>query len=106
VYDFAIWEKGVTTPSGISGTTVEWGPTLYRREGLTRPEHTVELPLGPDAMYFWSVRIRTGDQVTAWGTYDYTSFAVVTTVSGHNWRYPFRTPKAAPRPAPAEGAAK
>jgi hypothetical protein len=105
VYDFAIWDQGKAVAEGM-GTVVEFGPTLYRREGLSRPEHTVELALGPDSTYFWSVRIRTGDKVSAWGTYDFHSFAVVTTVRGKNWRYPFKTPRAAVKEAPREKAAE
>jgi len=99
VYDFAIWDWGEQYAQGTS-TVFEWGPTLYRRERLTRPEHTVELPLVPDSRFLWSVRLRTGDTVSAWGTYDFTSFAVVTVVDGKNWRYPFKTPRAEAKGAP------
>jgi hypothetical protein len=45
---------------------------VYRREGLPKPSHRLEMPLQPDTRYFWSVRARftlDGRQrVTEWGT--------------------------------------
>ncbi len=34
------------------------GPSVYERRGLMEPHHTVEVPLEPSQLYFWSVRAR------------------------------------------------
>jgi hypothetical protein len=92
-YDFAIWDLGETLPSGLNGFMVMRGPALYYKEALSKPEHTVEIPLAPDTRYFWSVRIRTDGKVSEWATYDYHAWLVIAASEGRNWPYNFKTPK-------------
>lgn len=62
LYDLAVFE---VLDSG------EAGQTVYYREALATPEHTVEESLRPDTNYYWSVRSRRGAAVGAWATYDH-----------------------------------
>jgi hypothetical protein len=92
-YDFAIWDVGKTIPAGINVSEVTKGPAVYYKEALSKPEHTVEIPLGPDTLYFWSVRIRTDRNVSGWAYYDYNRWVGVASSEGRNWPYSFKTPK-------------
>jgi hypothetical protein len=47
------------------------GEAVYYREGLQETSHKLETPLQPRTKYLWSVRVRTGDEVTDWSTYTY-----------------------------------
>jgi len=91
-YDFAIWDVGRTI-TGINAFEVTKGPAVYYKEALSKPEHTVEIPLGPDTLYFWSVRIRSNGKVSSWATFDYSSWVGVAASEGRNWLYSFKTPK-------------
>ena len=42
------------------------GREVYYREGLQEPEHTLEVSLQPDREYYWSVRVRHGQEVSEW----------------------------------------
>ncbi len=44
---------------------------VYYREGLQEPEHTLEVSLQPDRKYYWSVRMRRGEEVSEWSRFDY-----------------------------------
>jgi len=91
-YDFGIWDVGESLPHG-TGTMVMRGPALYYKEALFQPEHTVEIPLGPDTLYFWSVRTRCDNKVSSWATRDYSRWLIVASSTGQNWPYSFKTPK-------------
>ncbi len=62
-YDFVIFEsydyKAVV------------GRKVYYKEGLQEPEHTLEVSLQPDRKYYWSVRVRRGEEVSDWSRFDY-----------------------------------
>lgn len=45
-------------PDCDSGPPYILGPEVYRRDGLTEPEHRIEFPLTPCAFYAWTVRAR------------------------------------------------
>ncbi len=85
------------------GTERSVGGEVYRREGLTAPEHRLEIPLEPDREYLWAVRERVGDTVGAWSSYSFFDFYVVAWRSGSDMAYRFRTP---PAPRPVEAAAE
>ena len=63
-YDFIIYES--------HGITAAVGREVYYREGLQEPEHTIEVELKPKREYFWSVRMRRGEEVSEWSRYTYT----------------------------------
>jgi len=92
-YDFAIWDGGKRVEVNINAYMIAKGPAVYYKEALSKPEHTVEIPLGPDTLYFWSVRIRSNGKVSEWATFDYDQWVVVAGSHGRNWMYNFKTPK-------------
>ncbi len=68
-YDLAICpSEGATFRVGHTGKP---GGAMYYREGLLETTHKVETPLQPRTKYLWSVRVRTGDEVSDWSTYTY-----------------------------------
>ncbi len=86
-YDFVIYESHSVFKAV--------GREVYYREGLTEPEHTLEVPLQPNREYYWSVRVRRGEEVSEWSRFDYTKVP-----GGYSMRqeeeYPlfwFRTPR-------------
>jgi len=91
-YDFAIWDGGKTTVAGLYAYEVTKGPAVYYKEALDKTEHTIEIPLGPDSRYFWSVRIRSNGKASGWAYYDYEQWFGVGVSSGRNWLYNFKTP--------------
>jgi len=63
-YDLIIYES--------HGRYAAVGREVYYREGLAEPEHTLEVPLQPNREYYWSVRVRRGEEVSEWSRFDYT----------------------------------
>lgn len=47
------------------------GKEIYLRKGIQNTEHRIEEALKPGKKYYWSVRIRKGDKVGPWSSYDY-----------------------------------
>jgi hypothetical protein len=47
-YDLRVWDEEDCARRSL----------VYRRNGLTGPEHRIEQPLKPGQRYFWSVRAR------------------------------------------------
>lgn len=63
-YDFIILEAlGGGRYPGV-------GKEVYFREGLQVPEHTLKVSLQPDQEYYWSVRVRRGEEVSEWSAFD------------------------------------
>lgn len=64
-YDLRIWQADEESPREYPAEIA------YARRGLREPWHTVEQPLMPSTMYFWSVRARFEldgqPRVTQWG---------------------------------------
>ena len=74
------------------------GKEVYYREAIRDTSHRVEEPLQTNAVYVWSVRTRTGTNVTDWSTYDFKRGAKVISKyssgdTGDKWWWPFSTPK-------------
>jgi hypothetical protein len=70
-YDFIIYkainfDKGIWIWKGIRRAV---GREIYYREGLKESEHKIEEPLAPNTEYYWSVRIRKGQEVSSWSLY-------------------------------------
>ncbi len=63
-YDFVIFES-YGSRAAVVGRKV-----LYQ-EGLQEPEHTLEVSLQPDREYYWSVRVRRGEEVSEWSRFDH-----------------------------------
>jgi hypothetical protein len=92
-YDFAIWDGGKRVETDLNAYMIAKGPAVYYKEALPKPEHTVEIPLGPDSVYFWSVRIRSNGKVSEWATFDYQQSVGLMYSKGTSWMYYFKTPK-------------
>lgn len=90
-YDLIVYD-GIKIESFIEGVKRSVGKEIYYRTGLTKAEHQMEEPLKPGSEYYWSVRKRLNDTVTAWTTYDYTLFLVTAYVRITNRLFIFRTP--------------
>ncbi len=77
-YDFIIYERRPISALtwmplrvGIQAHTfAAIGREVYYREGLEKPEHRVDVPLRPTMRYFWSVRVRRGEDVSEWSRFD------------------------------------
>jgi hypothetical protein len=82
VYE-AIKEEGYGTGAPVPG------PRVYYRKGITETSHRIEARLKPNTQYFWSIRIRKGEQVSRWSTYDYNDFMQ----RQRNAPFTFKTPK-------------
>jgi hypothetical protein len=68
------------------------GREVYYREGIQEPEHTLEVSLQPDREYYWSVRVRHGQEVSEWSGSSHWQFGYP---AAHIWDEPFfrfRTP--------------
>jgi hypothetical protein len=91
-YDFAIWDKGEAV-GHVGGFSMEFRSPIYYKESLSQPEHKIEVPLAPDTIYYWSIRIRSGGKVSPWAKYDHYDWLILTSVEGKNWPYSFKTPK-------------
>jgi hypothetical protein len=83
-YDLVIAREHELAPAEI----------VYRRNGLSSPEHHLATPLAPDTGYFWTVRARFEldgrERVTEWGTTDYIVRDRLTSPSRFSYR--FKTP--------------
>lgn len=62
-------------------------------EGLEKAEWRPDEPLEPGGRYFWSVRLRKGNDVTAWSTQGFFIFALVASASGSGQWFHFQAPK-------------
>ncbi len=90
-YDLAIYEV-IKTTSALQGTKRAVGREVYYRKGLAGTEHRLEEPLKSDSEYFWSVRVRKGDTVSKWATYDYDMFLGAAYMWARNKPFIFKTP--------------
>jgi hypothetical protein len=68
------------------------GRVVYFRQGLKEPIHTVEEALKPSTEYYWSVRVRQGEKVSPWSTYDYQLDTGMMTAKWTNLLFLFKTP--------------
>lgn len=77
-YDLVVYES-----SGAEGHAVP-GKTVYYREAIENTEHTLETDLTVGEEYYWSVRCRNGENVTAWSRYDMFASGGMITVTKRN----------------------
>ncbi len=69
-YDFIIYERIGTGLLLLGPPSGSIGKEVYYRQGLTTPEHQVSEPLQASSRYYWSVRVRRGEQVSDWSRFD------------------------------------
>ena len=89
-YDLIIyeWVKGSFGPAYVSVK----GKVVRYEEGLTEPRWQTRVPLESNTRYYWSVRLRQGDRVTAWSTQGHFVFLLFAWSSGSGQWFEFRTP--------------
>ncbi len=85
-YDFIIYESHKIPYSWA--WVEEWviGKGVYYREELKEPKHTLEVPLQPNRAYYWSVRVRRGENLSDWSRFDYRKYQYG---GGHKREFPF-----------------
>ena len=89
-YDLIIFEILVDTSveKNIKRTI---GGKVYYRENISGNSHLVQVVLKPDAEYCWSLRMRAGNVISEWASYDY-RFLVLTRPKVNDSYYRFKTP--------------
>ena len=93
-YDLIIYECVKAGSFGSwEGIQRTMGKVAYYREGIPEPEHKVEESLKADREYYWSVRVRQGEKVSAWSVYDYDLFLVTAYMFAKNQFFRFKTPE-------------
>jgi len=65
-YDLVVYEVVRFMYGGVFGPIKIPGRRVVYRENLTATNFKFDAALKPDATYYWSVRLRQGDQVTKW----------------------------------------
>src|SRR5262249_46141384 len=78
-YDLVICRATNVTLARATNVTLGCpkGNVVYNRTGLKDAQHTIEQPLNANAIYFWSIRVRQGTNVSDWAGYNYTSFSLL-----------------------------
>jgi len=89
-YDFVLYEAATFTTTGIVEDFVKGHMVAYA-EDLKDPAWKPETPFRPGTRYFWSVRLRDGDTVSAWSTQSHSSFMIVAWSSGYGQWFQFKT---------------
>ena len=90
-YDLALYEAASYGQDAFSKQYTEGRLVTYVK-GLTQPAWQPEQALEPDRRYYWSVRLRRGEDVSSWSTYSYFSFFIIGFSSGHGQWFRFITP--------------
>ena len=90
-YDLIVYEC-IKVGSFWEGTSRTVGREVYYRQGLADTRHRIEEALKPDTEYYWSVRMRRGNRVSAWSVYDYTLFLGAGMYHAENELFFFKTP--------------
>lgn len=91
-YDLRIWRADEESPREYPAEIV------YERRGLREPWHTIEQPLKPSFMYFWSIRARFEldgqPRVTQWGVTEHPQCSQLgrLPIVPNPLHYRFRTP--------------
>jgi len=91
MYDVIIYDVITAKPPAESKAAM--GKVVYYREGIKESQHKIEDPLKPNTEYFWSVRFRQGEKVSAWSTYSYFVYFGVASASGRNVPFMLKTPE-------------
>jgi hypothetical protein len=90
-YDFILYEAATFDYVGTNDGIVQ-GRMVEYVEDIQEPEHRLDKPLNANSKYYWSVRMRDGDMVSAWSTYSHFGFYVFYMTSGYGQWFAFSTP--------------
>ncbi len=91
-YDLIIFE-GSKEESFWEGTKRSIGDTVYYKEDLKETSHKIDKVLKPDTEYYWTIRVRRPGFISAWSTYDYELFLVLSYMRVSNSLFRFKTPE-------------
>ncbi|MDR3570198.1 MAG: hypothetical protein P4L43_19400 [Syntrophobacteraceae bacterium] len=96
-YDVAVWQSQSKTPDkSIVGTPFEpreWGKQVYYVQGISANYFRIDKPLQPNTCYHWSVRIRTGGDVSEWATFSQAALSPIGLGYAYRLPYGFITPR-------------
>ena len=90
MYDVIIYDVITAKPPAKPRAV---GKVVYYREGIKGSQHKIEDPLNPNTEYFWSVRFRSGEKVSAWSTFSYSFYVGGVSVEEKNVPFTFKTPE-------------
>jgi len=90
-YDLIVYES-IRTGDDWNGYKILPGKEIYYREALHETSHQIQDALKPATQYFWSVRLRRGDDVAPWARYDWTMFLVFSYSYAYDQYFSFKTP--------------
>ena len=76
-YDLAVYEMVRFMYGGLFGPVKMPGRRVVYRENLSRANYTFDDSLNPEATYYWSVRLRHGDQVSKWSRHKIASNPII-----------------------------
>ncbi len=91
-YDLIIYKGVKVKTQWWAGSIWSEGREVYYRQALKEPEHTVEEPLEPDTVYYWTIRTRRGEKVSEWASYDYYIWSQFGDLRMNNNHFIFKTP--------------
>lgn len=95
-YEVCIWETPYRSAKDVKAKAAQkqanWGVSIYFTNNISGNFHQVALQLKPDTYYNWSVRIRDGEKVSAWGTFSQIESDVFTVKDRYNNPFGFKTP--------------
>jgi hypothetical protein len=74
-YDLCIWKADSGTAINYYGgyqwtTNASWGTPVYYTNHIAENFHQINHPLEPNTYYNWAVRIREGEKVRAWSSFN------------------------------------
>jgi len=90
-YDVAVYRVATYNAGGVKDLQTRGHLAAYA-ENLAVPRWRPETPLDPDTRYFWSVRMRDGDTVSAWSTQGHSTFLLVYSSWSYGDWFEFKTP--------------
>lgn len=90
-YDLILYEAAAYGVGGAMVPSYMKGRAVSYVENLAQPRWQPDTSLKPDTRYFWSVRFRDGDTVSAWSTQSHSTFLLVYMSWGHGQWFQFKT---------------
>lgn len=90
-YDFILYEAAAYSFGDMLEPLYMKGRVVAYEEALGEARWQPKTPLQPDTRYFWSVRMREGDTVSAWSTQSHSTFLLVYSSWGTGRWFQFKT---------------
>lgn len=90
-YDVVVYRAATYNIGSVRDFYTKGHLAAYAQD-IATPYWRPETPLDPDTRYFWSVRMRDGDTVSAWSTQGESTFLLVYSSWSYGDWFEFRTP--------------